>query len=334
MIDYREEVDKATLFREEYLAGFDSIIDARRVQMRKIRAEKRKDIFLDAEKHRKDFQNMLGWPLTDYDPTVIPSVKIECLAVEDEVEISRCSFEVLEGLKLTGLLFKKRDGEKRPLVIVQHGGAGTPELISQVYGDTYNYRDMLPRVLAYDVHAFAPQLLLWDENKYGTPHDRRAIDAKLKSVGSSVTAVEVYGIRKILDYFQACDYVSKFGMVGLSYGGFYTLFTAAIDTRIQSALSSCFFNDREKYAWPDWVWWNSCEQFSDCEVAALIYPRPLFIEVAQSDPTFVIDPAKKEYERLKSLCPADWCPAFHVFEGVHEFNKEDTLLEKAMAALQ
>ena len=191
MIDYREEVDKATPFREEYLVGFDSIIDARRAQMRKIRAEKRKDIFLDGEKHREEFKQMLGWPLTDYDPTVIPSVKIECLAVEDEVEISRCSFEVLEGLKLTGLLFKKRDGKKRPLVIVQHGGAGTPELISRVYGDTYNYRDMLPRVLAYDVHAFAPQLLLWDENKYGTPHDRRAIDAKLKSVGSSVMSVSL-----------------------------------------------------------------------------------------------------------------------------------------------
>ena len=30
MIDYREPIEKATPFREEYLAGFDSIIDARR----------------------------------------------------------------------------------------------------------------------------------------------------------------------------------------------------------------------------------------------------------------------------------------------------------------
>ena len=334
MIDYREQPDKAAPFREEYLSGFDKIIAARRIQMQKIRAEKRKDIFLDAEKHREEFRNMLGWPLTDYDPSVIPPVVIECLAVEDEVEISRCSFEVLEGLKLTGLLFKKRDGKKRPMVIVQHGGAGTPELISRVYGDTYNYNDMLVRVLAYDVHAFAPQLLLWDSDKFGAPHDRRDIDARLKSVGSSVTAIEVYGIRKILDYFQSCDYVSKFGMVGLSYGGFYTLFTAAIDTRIRSALSACFFNDRETYAWSDWVWQDSCGRFLDAEVAALVYPRPLFIEVAQSDPTFVIESAKREYERLKSLCPADWCPALHVFEGAHEFNKEDTFLEKAMAALQ
>jgi hypothetical protein len=46
MIEYREPTEKATPYREAYLAGFDSILDARRAQMRKIRAEKRKDIFL------------------------------------------------------------------------------------------------------------------------------------------------------------------------------------------------------------------------------------------------------------------------------------------------
>ena len=139
----------------------------------------------------------------------------------------------------TGLFFQK-DEKKRPLVIVQHGGLGTPEFISNFYDDTANYNHMLERVVQYDVHAFAPQLLIWSQEEYQLPFNRQEIDARLKRVGSSVTAVEVYGIMRILDWFEAQDYVKNFGMVGLSYGGFYTLTTTALEPRIQSAVSCSY----------------------------------------------------------------------------------------------
>ena len=33
-------------------------------------------------------------------------------------------------------------------------------------------------------------------------------------------------------------------MVGISYGAYFSLMTAACDTRIKAVYSSCFFNDR------------------------------------------------------------------------------------------
>lgn len=46
---------------------------------------------------------------------------------------------------------------------------------------------------------------------------------------------------------------NKTGMVGLSYVGFYTLYIAALDTRIKAAVSCSFFNDRDRYPWSDLV---------------------------------------------------------------------------------
>jgi len=146
-------------------------------------------------------------------------------------------FTVLDGVKISGLLFKQECNEARPLVLVQHGGWGTPETASGFYGYTGNNNDMLHRVIKYGVHAFAPQLLLWKEDEYEVDFNRRRIDARLKRVGSSVTAVEIFALQKILDYFEQKEYVSEFGMIGLSYGGFYTLFTAAVEKRIKSCIS-------------------------------------------------------------------------------------------------
>jgi fermentation-respiration switch protein FrsA (DUF1100 family) len=61
-------------------------------------------------------------------------------------------------------------------------------------------------------------------------------------VGSSVSAVEIYGIKRILDYFENKPFVSNLGMIGVSYGGFYTLFTAALDTRIKATVASTMYD--------------------------------------------------------------------------------------------
>ena len=161
------------------------------------------------------------------------------------------------------------------MVIAQHGGNGTPELLSGMFGSTHNYNDMLHRILKHGVHIFAPSLMIWSIYAYDAPFDRNAIDAKLKRVGSSITALEVYAIERAMDYYQATDYVKNFGMCGLSYGGFYTLQTAAADTRIRSAISDAYFNERDRYPWPDWVFPSSAYLYDDAEIACLCYPRRL-----------------------------------------------------------
>ena len=189
-MNHREEEAQSKNFKREYLDGLNRLILNRQSEMAEKRAEYGKNIFEAQETYRNDFKKMLGWPLVGCDTKGIPNVKTEKLSEESGYSIYRMQFEILDGVMMTGLYFHS-DGEgKKPLVLVQHGGLGTPELISGMYGSTCNYNRMLERVIAHGVHAFAPQLLLWDE-KYDVPFDRVNIDARLKRVGSSITAVEL-----------------------------------------------------------------------------------------------------------------------------------------------
>lgn len=326
---YREEKEQSKRYKEEYVFGIENIIAERQKKAEQIRKEYATNIFENQEKYRNDFKEMLGWPLVDYEPDGLPEVEMEKLSDEDGYSIFRVRFEILKGLKMTGLFFKMAGDDKKPLVIVQHGGWGTPEKISGFYDDTSNYNHMLERVIKHGVHAFAPQLILWHDD-YEVPFDRKAIDARLKRVGSSITALEVFGITRILDYFETQEYVSNFGMVGLSYGGFYTLFTTAIDTRIKSAVSCSFFNKRDAVSWSDWTWQKSAEKFDDAEIACLVYPRRLCLEIGTKDELFDYKNGLESFEKVKKMCGkhgTDWVSLI-VFDGDHEFCKDDEPIER------
>ena len=323
-MDYREEISKTKRFKQEYLDGLDRLILDRQLEMAEKRKEYGKNIFEDQEAYREDFKKMLGWPLVDHESKGLPSVKCEKLSDGSGYSVYRMRFEILDGVTVTGLYFQVDGDGKKPLVLVQHGGNGTPELISGFYGDTCNYNLMLERVIAQGVNAFAPQLLLWDES-YGIPFDRVNIDARLKRVGSSITAVELYGLTRILDYFEAHDNVSSFGMVGLSYGGFYTLFLSALDKRIRSAVSCSFFSTRDAYPWSDWTWFRSAEKLDDAEIACLVYPRKLCIEIGTKDALFDVKHGMDAFETLTELCKdvgTEWL-TFIPFDGTHEFCHND-----------
>lgn len=335
MVQYREDRTISKVYKETYLKGIEQII-ANREQSACIRRDNyTANIFQNQEEFREDFRNMLGWPLTEMGKRTTPIVRKEMLTDERQYTIYRVTIEVIDGLEVTGLFFQNKEG-KKPLVIAQHGGDGTPELVAGFYDNTYNYNEMIDRILKQDVHVFAPQLLLWQCEGYQVKHDRRELDGRLKRVGSSITALEVYAITRILDYFELQDYVTSFGMVGLSYGGFYTLFTAALDTRIKSAVSCSYYNTRGNIAWSDWTWLRSAEKFCDAEIACLVYPRRLCIEVGVQDALFDIAGARAEIQRLKDKCQevgTDWLDYIE-FDGVHEFCKDDFPIRRLVEDLR
>lgn len=322
---YQEIEKDSESFREKYFNGIRELILDRQLMFEQQRKEYCKDIFTDTERYRDDFRKILGWPLTEKREETLPDVRITELSKEENYTIYRMHFEILPNLEMTGLYFEM-NGEKKPLVIVQHGGLGTPEVVSGFYnGETQNYHNMLERVIANDVHAFAPQLLLWDKERYGVNYDRAQIDARLKRVGSSITAVELYGIQRILDYFEKKDNVSSFGMVGLSYGGFYTLLMAALDTRIKSSISCAFFHNADNHPTCDRTWFCEAEKFDRAEVAAMVYPRKLCVEIGKEDKLFNMKFGEKSYLRLVEMCKdvgTDWLN-FITFDGTHEFCKDD-----------
>lgn len=283
-------------------------------------------------KYRSAFFRMLGWPMHPT-PGSVPalSVKQQLVAGDDLGPIYRLRIPTLHGVETYGLLFLPAAGEApHPLIISQHGGGGTPELCAGFFGSE-NYRDMTRRVLRRGFAVFAPQLRCWRE-EFGPPNQRQAVDTQLKQLGGSIVALELYRLRRCLDYLQGRDDIdgSRVGMIGLSYGGFWTQMAAAADTRIGAALSSCYFNDRYVYANSDWRWVGQARRFLDAEIAGLICPRPLCVEVGRNDDLFDAAGARREIRRVR-----EWYRAvglserlrFRVFDGTHELCRDDGNIE-------
>ena len=197
---------------------------------------------------------------------------------------------------------------------------------------------MVRRVLARGANVFAPQLLLWDQEKYHIHYDRIAMDRALKQLGGSIAALEIYAIMRCIDALLRQPWAdpARVGMVGLSYGGFYAMYTAAADPRIRSCLASGFFSDRLVYNWPDWVWQDAAHTFLDAEVGALVAARTLLLELGTRDEIFDTEPSRRELRRLQGLFERAGCAdrlAMEFFDGVHEFSRSDVLMDRFMDAL-
>lgn len=236
--------------------------------------------------YRSDLRRMLGWPLTEPPPPVAA----ECeLVAEDELgRIYRVSVRVNPFIKSHGLLFLPLAEGKHPLVVAQHGGHGTPELAAGLINqDSSNYNEMIRGLRKKEVAVFAQQLLVWDIGQ--EPHfDQKLLDREFRQLGGSRAAFDLYQLKASFNWLLTHPEINpdRISMVGLSYGGFYALFFAALEPRIRAVVSSCFVNDRYRYNWEDWVWSGSARRFLDSEVARMICPRPLFLETGQNDELF------------------------------------------------
>lgn len=341
LFNYREDTSIGDKYREQYLSGIDKLIENKRKFSSALRNEYIKDIFDNPEAYRSEYKKMLGFPLTEKREENL-EMKKEFLTSDNGIDIYRVFITVLGCVPFYGMLFVHSDGKKRPLVIASHGGLGTPEFAAGLYeGGSANYNSMIERIVSKDVNVFAPQLLLWDVKRFKcsdkdgpiTEQDkmRRARDNDLKQLGMSITSVEIYCMQCALDCLEKESFVDKkkIGMAGLSYGGFYTLYTAACDTRIKSAVACSHFNDRCKYDWSDYVWDNSAHKFLDAEVLCLVYPRKMYIEVGAGDELFDFKSAEKEFGRFENIVgKKNDFAKLKVFDGTHEFYVDDDFVDR------
>ena len=305
-----KEYKKADHHRDRYFAPDFSSIDSYERSL---------------SKYRDDLIRMLGWPLDSGLDRDVPLISSQEVAKDSLGRISRILVETLPGVNTYGIFFRPHGDGPFPLVISQHGGGGTPELCSGFFHSA-NYNDITRRVLRRGCAVFAPQLLLWQPDRFGPDHEKDRIDGRLKEIGGSLAALELYRIVRSLDYFVTHEDIDpkRIGMIGLSYGGFYTLFAAAIDKRISVAASSGFFNYRKVNARTDLGWFNSANHFMDYEVGALICPRPLYIEVGKNDELGRhAQPEARNLETTYRQLGIMERYSYKEHDGGHEINKAD-----------
>ena len=341
---WKEDPSAADVYRVQYLNGISCFIKKMNEKCGEMRRRyiSPEELMKNQERYRENYKEMLGLSLFAGKPLV--SVHKEYVGSDDICRIYRLTVPIADEIPFYAMLLIPHNAEKpAPIVVAQHGGGGTPELCCDMNGRN-NYNHMVQRILERGAIVVAPQLLLWATTEGETfraheiAYDRERTDVDLKRFGSSMTAMEISGIMKSLDYVCAMEETDseKVAMIGLSYGGYFTLYTMAADTRIKAGYCAGAFNSRDVYNRVDWCYKHSGQTFQYAEVAALCAPRKLFVQVGKEDMVFDYRSAIQEAEHVHLYYTAFGMAEnfqLSVWSGGHTISDDDTGYEFLFQAL-
>jgi dienelactone hydrolase len=274
---------------------------------------------------RQAFKQKIGYPPVGLH-AVASKPRLEKFGEDAVAVYYRCFIEVAAGLDQYGLyIVPKKAKGKTPLVISKHGGGGTPEMATFKGGT--NYHDMVRGAVAEGYIVWAPLTVMYpyrDRDK-GTaiPAEvRRDLDAPLREAGASLMGLEVakmsLALTSLLKDRKEID-STRIAMVGLSYGGFYTLYMSALDPRIKVAVASCSFRNEAapRETGPPA---GRPIDLAGPELASLIAPRPLQVQSGVNDKGFPIDDVRAAAVRTKAFYGTSAAAfEFAEFEGGHEW---------------
>lgn len=325
-----EDPSLADAYRRAYLNGIENCIARLNAQAQPYRHNNM--AIQSQERNRNVLRSLLGMDLFSNDPIHPP--QLINAGETDLANMYRVTVYITDDVPFYALLhLPKAANAPLPLIIAQHGGGGTPELCSDMYGKN-NYNGMVRRCLQRGAAVLAPQLLLWSlqetetMRRHNIPFDRTVIDSQLRRFGSTITGMEICGICRCLDYICTLPEINeeRIGMVGLSYGGYFTLHTMALDQRIKAGYSAGAFNSRDNRCLCDWSYPSAAFLLQDAEVAGLCAPRKLYLQVGTEDTVFDYRSATKEAEQAKLYyrqLNAEENIRFDVWPGGHTISDHD-----------
>lgn len=244
------------------------------------------------------------------------------------------TLDVFPDVFAYGILCVPKDlpaGEKRPVVVCQHGLEGRPQDI--VTGDHPAYHDFASKLAERGFITFAPQ------NLY-IGHDRfRTLQRKSYLLKKTLFSVIVPQHQQIVNWLSTLPFVDakRIGFYGLSYGGKSAMRIPPLVPEYCLSICSADFND---WVWKNastksnysYVWTNEYEifefdlgsKFNYAEMAALIAPRPFMVERGHFDGVGPDDRVASEFAKVRHLYNArlgigDRCE-IEFFAGPHTIN--------------
>lgn len=254
--------------------------------------------------------------------------------------IYRIWVEVIEGVNTYGLLMvPKKLKEKAPLIVAIHGGGGNPEAICDL--DTrINYCSFGHEAVKKGYIIWAPGLTMLSDYSGDAKipgADRAIFNNELNLLASSIIGLEIHKIiestKVLLSEYPEID-ETRVGMTGLSWGGFFTMYTTALFPLIKVAAPSGYFRDTEAElrktietgSKPQGF--NLFTGFGHFQTIGFICPRPCMVQLGEKDTLFDLEGAKREahkaslhYEKLGIRDRF----TFDIHSGGHEFNTANIL---------
>jgi dienelactone hydrolase len=141
------------------------------------------------------------------------------------------------------------------------------------------YQVLVPTLISReDTHSGSPLVRFTNQSQ------REFIYRQAFEMGRHIIGYEVQKVLAGIDQFEKLNQDDKkplpIGVAGVGEGGLLALYSAALDTRIQSAYVAGYFQAREG-VWEEPIYrnvWNLLREFGDAGIASLIAPRSLVIE--------------------------------------------------------
>lgn len=246
--------------------------------------------------------------------------------------------DVFDSLFLYGVLLVPKDlkeGERRPVVVCQHGLEGRPKDV--IEGNNPAYHDFAAKLAERGFVTFAPQHIYLFHDRF------RTLQRKANPLGKTLFSLMVPQHEQLLGWLKSLPFVDgdRIGFYGLSYGGKSAMRIPALVEGYALSICSADFND--------WVWKNASTRspysyvwtpeyeifefdlgstFNYSEMAALIAPRPFMVERGHFDGVAPDERVASEFAKVRFLYAArlkrTGDAEIEFFDGPHTINGQGT----------
>ncbi len=227
-------------------------------------------------------------------------------------------------------------GEKRPVVVCQHGLEGRPRDVADPAIDSQYYHAYACRLAERGFIAFAPQNPYIGENRF------RQVLRKAQPLKLTLWSFIMRQHEVILDWLASQDFVdpSRLAFYGLSYGGKTAMRIPQVVDRYCLSICSADYNEwiwknvngRSNYCYLhageyDMPEFNLGNTFNYAELSWLMIPRPFMVERGHDDGVAPDEWVAYEYAKTRrqyvKLGLGDRTE-MELFDGPHSINGKGT----------
>jgi dienelactone hydrolase len=248
------------------------------------------------------------------------------------------AMDVFPDVMAHGVLLVPKDlkaGERRPVVVFQHGLEGRPEDTLGEPGFGF-YQAISARLAEEGWVVWAPQNLYLFGDRF------RVLQRKANPLGNTLFSIIVPQHQQMVDWLGTLPFVApdRIGFYGLSYGGKTAMRVPPLVSGYALSVCSADFNEwvdknastRSPYSY---VWtgeyeifeWNLGHTFNYAEMALLLAPRPFMVERGHFDGVAADPTVAYEFAKVRQVMVGRWgLPADHCqiewFNGPHRVNAD------------
>jgi dienelactone hydrolase len=238
-----------------------------------------------------------------------------------------------------GILLVPKDlkpGERRPVVVCQHGLEGRPQRVVDPGDDESAYRGYGAKLADRGFIVYAPQ------NPYIGGDKFRVLQRKANPLGRSLFSFIVRQHERTLEWLSEQPFVDaeRIGFYGISYGGKTAMRVPALLDRYALSICSADFNEwimknvtvdhRYSYMFTgeyEMFEFDLGNTFNYSDLAGLILPRPFMVERGHHDGVAPDEWVAYEYatvRRLYTILGISDRTEIEFFDGGHMINAQGT----------